>query len=77
MSYYREVYFDPQDDITASELASILQFIFIECALGQEALFPIKIQNKGLWARYRLLLQEKYPEAVRHFRGVTPREGKE
>lgn len=72
---YREIYFDPQEDITPYELARLLQFIFTECTFyAPRKIFPIKVSTESDWAAMRAVLQEQYPGAVRHLRGVGSRE---
>ena len=68
--YYRVMYFEPQDDITAYELACALRFVFTECTFGPGVMFPIRVRTEADWSRLRILLDTQYQEIVRHFRGV-------
>jgi len=70
MDYYRAIYFDPKPDITAYELARVLCFAF-EYGRERTKLFPIKARTENDWALVRAILQQQYPEAVRHLHGVS------
>jgi hypothetical protein len=68
--YYRVVYFEPQENITAYELACGLRFFFTECVFGPGTMFPIRVRTEHDWDRMKLLIDVQYKEVERHLRAV-------
>ena len=67
---YRVMIFDPKEDITTFELAQVFGFA-CTVARGNDRMFPIKAYTEQDWAVLRLILQDRFPQAVRHLRGVS------
>ncbi len=77
MNHYAELHFDPQPDITAYEIARVMEFIFTKCSFGFPTgiPFPVKAMTVDDLAALEKLLNEQYPLAQRHFSIVCVHDG--